>query len=325
MSDERLRSLERTWRGTGAQADLEALLRARLRAGALTRERLQLAAFVGDPAARAVYDPPSEAELDAALAPTFFDGVEAEVAAAWEELRRRLTRSPEARLIVEAARTSPLVALLPHASSFSRATVSFRRCTGEDRDALVTIARSGEGHAVVDRAGGTELGTLVDAVALASRHVPATRPVWRGHRHGLLLERLRRGAADELASAGLLLVGLAAWPGPALARAVHALLAGADAPRHAATDAVASALRAWLLDPGPDTLAAVALARKAVGPALQHPTWPVAVAAHLSLDGDRLAIGNVDRLVLPDDAALRACIRDALAPWALGLDDPLAV
>lgn len=51
MSDERLRELQRRWQETGAVEDGAALLRARLRAGTLTPERLALLAHLGEPAA----------------------------------------------------------------------------------------------------------------------------------------------------------------------------------------------------------------------------------------------------------------------------------
>lgn len=52
MSDERLRTLERA-ASTGDPAARVALLRARVRAGTLSQERLELAAYVGDADARA--------------------------------------------------------------------------------------------------------------------------------------------------------------------------------------------------------------------------------------------------------------------------------
>lgn len=52
MSDARLRELERAWRETGATADRAAWLKERVRTGALRRERLALAAHLGDEAAR---------------------------------------------------------------------------------------------------------------------------------------------------------------------------------------------------------------------------------------------------------------------------------
>lgn len=58
MSDHTLSSLRRRARQTGSVEDDSALLVARLRAGTLTRERLELAAYCGDEAARAVLDWP---------------------------------------------------------------------------------------------------------------------------------------------------------------------------------------------------------------------------------------------------------------------------
>lgn len=53
MSDERARALERAWRRSGSVADEAAFLRERLRAGEVSLDRLQLAAHLAHPAARA--------------------------------------------------------------------------------------------------------------------------------------------------------------------------------------------------------------------------------------------------------------------------------
>lgn len=52
MSDERLRQLERRWKETGSVEDEAAFLLGRVRAGDLTDERLELAAFCGHAGAR---------------------------------------------------------------------------------------------------------------------------------------------------------------------------------------------------------------------------------------------------------------------------------
>ncbi|MEZ6185039.1 MAG: hypothetical protein R3F62_08535 [Planctomycetota bacterium] len=54
MSDEALRHLERRWSESGALEDEVALIRQRLRAGATTQQRVDLAAFLGSPAAAAL-------------------------------------------------------------------------------------------------------------------------------------------------------------------------------------------------------------------------------------------------------------------------------
>lgn len=54
MSDARLRELERRWRQAGSVADEAALLAERVRTGELPRERVELAAWCGLEAARAV-------------------------------------------------------------------------------------------------------------------------------------------------------------------------------------------------------------------------------------------------------------------------------
>lgn len=51
MTDRSLRDLERRWQQTGGRADGVALLQARLRAGDLTKEQLELASFLGSPIA----------------------------------------------------------------------------------------------------------------------------------------------------------------------------------------------------------------------------------------------------------------------------------
>ena len=62
VSDEKLRELERRWRETGAVEDEAAFLLERVRAGELTQERLELAAYCGHAGARravaAPKDPP---------------------------------------------------------------------------------------------------------------------------------------------------------------------------------------------------------------------------------------------------------------------------
>lgn len=60
MSDRRLRELERRWRDAGGSAEQAEWLRARLRAGELDGDRLELAAWCGHAAARLALDwPPS--------------------------------------------------------------------------------------------------------------------------------------------------------------------------------------------------------------------------------------------------------------------------
>ena len=85
MSDERLRELERRWQETGAVEDKAAYLRARLRADDLERKRLELAAYLGDAAARDVLG---------ADAPPNYDAREAGTAAD-SSFATALVRSPE--------------------------------------------------------------------------------------------------------------------------------------------------------------------------------------------------------------------------------------
>lgn len=53
MSDELFRLMERCARASGSPNDIGAMLVHRMRAGLLTQERLEIAAYVGDPGARA--------------------------------------------------------------------------------------------------------------------------------------------------------------------------------------------------------------------------------------------------------------------------------
>lgn len=52
MSDDRLRDLERRWRDSGSTEDASRLLQERLRAGQVSRERVELAAYWGSSLAR---------------------------------------------------------------------------------------------------------------------------------------------------------------------------------------------------------------------------------------------------------------------------------
>ncbi len=59
VSDSRIRTLERAWRKSGAEADEIAYLRARIEAGGLEAERVELAAALGhSPAVEAQSEPP---------------------------------------------------------------------------------------------------------------------------------------------------------------------------------------------------------------------------------------------------------------------------
>lgn len=76
MGDTRTRALERRWRETGAPEDQAAFLLECVRAGALPRGRLELAAFCGNPAARlavaqasSLSDPATLARVAAQLSP----------------------------------------------------------------------------------------------------------------------------------------------------------------------------------------------------------------------------------------------------------------
>ena len=62
MSDQKLRELERKWKETGSVEDEAAYLRERVRVGDLTQERLELAAYCGQEAARFATDCPDAAD-----------------------------------------------------------------------------------------------------------------------------------------------------------------------------------------------------------------------------------------------------------------------
>jgi hypothetical protein len=59
VSDGRLRELERRWRESGSVDDEASWLSERMRAGTLTRDRLELAAYCGSAAASKLVEPPS--------------------------------------------------------------------------------------------------------------------------------------------------------------------------------------------------------------------------------------------------------------------------
>jgi hypothetical protein len=71
VSDDRLRGLERRWRASGALDDEVAWLSGRVRAGDLTRERIQIAALLGHSAAREVWSQDGDLLLARAAAAEF--------------------------------------------------------------------------------------------------------------------------------------------------------------------------------------------------------------------------------------------------------------
>lgn len=75
MSDAKLRELERRWKETGALADEAAYLRALVARGELSPTRLNLAAWVGAPAARAAAGLPAGPGSDARGLRALADGV----------------------------------------------------------------------------------------------------------------------------------------------------------------------------------------------------------------------------------------------------------
>lgn len=134
MSDEQLRALERRWAQPGATEELTALLRERLRTGRLTRGRLHLAALLGEPAARALHVPPSEASLARALARDRLHGLDRLVGAAWDRALAEAA-TPAVAALLAAARAHPLLGRLftspywpkpPFHTSFEYSTKTFR-------------------------------------------------------------------------------------------------------------------------------------------------------------------------------------------------------
>lgn len=67
MGDERVRELERRWKETGALADEGAFLAECVRVGRVPRERVEVAARLGDPGSQLALSEPSNVELGEAL------------------------------------------------------------------------------------------------------------------------------------------------------------------------------------------------------------------------------------------------------------------
>lgn len=86
MADEELREAERRWRASGAAEEEVRLLAVRLRAGALGRARVELAAALGDPAAQGVWRELGGLEAPAELSEAG--------KAAWLRLHAHLERAP---------------------------------------------------------------------------------------------------------------------------------------------------------------------------------------------------------------------------------------
>lgn len=95
MSDRSLRELERRWQLSQDPADLARLQEARLRAGVVARERLELAALLGDAGARAVTGPaPADPPWNAWARVLEPGAARAFLLFAREELREELPRPP---------------------------------------------------------------------------------------------------------------------------------------------------------------------------------------------------------------------------------------
>jgi hypothetical protein len=134
VADERVRELERRFRQSGAIEDEVAWLEARVRAGALARRRLELAAYLGHPAARRLVDPPPEHRLETERQ------AESEL---WGFQFHHWQRPWLARACVAAVRL-----LLPLFDEF-RVSAHFRRCI-EAVEAWIVCPC--EGHAALVRA-----------------------------------------------------------------------------------------------------------------------------------------------------------------------------
>lgn len=123
MSDARLRELERRWQETGAAADEAALLRERLRAGALTWDALALEAYLGHAPAQLALDEPVEPVdfgPDDPAAPTRV-GPAAEAAALWTRGLLAWGRETLARALLVRALVHPLDGAPPEWRALLRA------------------------------------------------------------------------------------------------------------------------------------------------------------------------------------------------------------
>jgi hypothetical protein len=108
MVDDRVRELERRWRATGAQADEEAWLQARLRAGELEPWRVEVAAHCAHPAAVALLgvDPALPATIEVLQPPGGRYRVQSRVSPTtqWAQRLGRWGREPLVRALVSFAR-----------------------------------------------------------------------------------------------------------------------------------------------------------------------------------------------------------------------------
>lgn len=316
----------------------------RRRAGLLADERLHLAAYLGDPAARVLWSEtlPDEEELRAGPLARFFDGVEEETERSWERERAQ-ARGPIQRALDLAAKEPRLRRLFASGAALGL-TLSW--CS-RDRSALhyetgffqfrgdrwgIHQGRHSRAEAPVF----SEIEPMLEALVSSLPEEP--RPVWLGRREDLPLERARRGLLNDALGPEGVLAGLFAWPRPITARAIVALEPRLRAIWAAATRPAVElrgcfdATRSWLREPSQETERALNIA--------------VAALSQVALDLDSLrrmpAVAIVARLVCQAPTRLdhirgldplRALISagDILAgsareliPWALYDEEPLA-
>lgn len=312
--DERLRRLERTWREGGGLPEGVAFLRERERAGALTRERLELAAHLGHAPARLVLDlpgapPPRGDRLPARL---FTPGVALPLASA-----------AEGRPLVGLTLDDALTVHLRVEGALNSAATWFLRAL--DELASLGVRRLVLTAAGVRFANSTSLGALVRVADLLNSRGGGLALVGIDARVRLVVEMLGLTTflhlTDDLDEARAVvpvpapglpaeprawLLRLARW-GPAAC--VRAALAAAEqstavaTPQEAAADAAA---REWLACPCSQhrRQARAAFVRAGQG-------WS-AVAATVAGVG-AWPLGLAEGAPLRDEAAVRA----AVVAWAL--------
>lgn len=352
MTDARLRALERAARDPDDVGAAGALLRERLRRGALDPRRLRLAAFLGDAAAHAALADslPDAAEARASLAAMWAPGIDDAVRVAWDGLLgdlRRQALADVAPFMTAAAEEPRLRRLFPFSSE---SDVGFSRCAQFPFTDEVMVCRVGQAWVVHVR---QHLHARVrDAKAAAAAAARAAAPPaqgevdrWIGKRQDLPLEVARLGGPWPPRRGDALAIGLASstFPAETALRAAAAIAAAAAAdwsaaePGETRVQACADAVAAHALAPSRGRAEACeALARpiarlaglreRAVGLA-----WPEGLRLGRLARTVLLAATRLDRPkeVLRDppglrggDAALRQALVDALIPWALTPSTP---
>lgn len=312
---------------TGELDERVAALLARRRAGLLTDDKLQLAAYLGEPAARAVWAPmmPREERLVEALRASRFALIAAEVEKRWRRSLRavRGSESPKARLVEAASREPRLRRLIP--SGDGSELLMFERVTARSCLTPLTIAARDDNFLITNIHFGPRRGARLlrrgveEAVAAAVEALPAKpRPVWRGSVWSYPQERVEAGAHCDPDDLEAWLCGLLSWGLEPLVRGVVTarLLAAGDA---APELEELRTLGQVVLDPGSRAR------RRGVsflgGP---HTGWLPSVVPGLWRKSSIPGFER-DRFIeeLTEEDGIVEGLRAALAPWALGDRDPL--